>query len=105
MIRAERDNNTSAGLRRINRTLRSSALSCRVNRGIGSGQMSEGLKIGLTAVAGIIVFVLGQIIQKWFTEPIQEQRKLAGDIVYSIIFHSNFFSYVEHFHEAAEIRY
>jgi len=44
--------------------------------------MTEGLKIaltaGLTAIGGVTVFVAGQIIQKWFIDPIQEQRKLAG---------------------------
>jgi hypothetical protein len=32
--------------------------------------MTEGLKIALTAVGGITVFVAGQIIQKWFVDPI-----------------------------------
>lgn len=66
--------------------------------------MSEGLKIALTAVAGISVFVLGQIIQKWFIDPIQEQRKLAGEVVYSIVFHSNLFKYNEFFRMASKIR-
>jgi hypothetical protein len=67
--------------------------------------MSEGLKIALTAVTGITVFVLGQIIQKWFIEPIQEQRKLVGDIVYSIVFYSNLFTYTEAFLIASKIRH
>jgi len=66
--------------------------------------MSEGLKIALTAVAGIAVFVLGQIIQKWFIDPIQEQRKLIGEVVFSIVFHSNLFKYNEFFLIAAKIR-
>jgi hypothetical protein len=44
--------------------------------------MSEGFKIALTAVAGILVFVVGQIIQKLFIEPIQEQRKSIGEVLY-----------------------
>src|SRR6185369_2944807 len=44
--------------------------------------MSEGLKIALTALAGISVFVVGQSIQKLFIEPIQEQRKLKAKLVH-----------------------
>ena len=66
--------------------------------------MSEGLKIALTAVAGVTVFVLGQIVQKWFIEPIQEQRKLVGDIVYSIVLHSNLFNYRDHLRAVGQIR-
>jgi hypothetical protein len=66
--------------------------------------MSDALKITLTAVAGVTVFVFGQIIQKWFVEPIQEQRKLVGDIVYSIIFHSNLFKYTDYFRVASKIK-
>jgi|SRR6266853_3724393 len=66
--------------------------------------MSEGLKIALTAVAGVTVFALGQVVQKWFIEPIQEQRKLVGDIVYSIVFHSNLFNYSGYFHAASQIK-
>lgn len=51
--------------------------------------MSEGLKITLTAVVGIAVFVVGQIIQKWFIEPIQEQRKTFGEIVHALVFYAN----------------
>ena len=50
--------------------------------------MSEGLKIALTAVFGVAVFTAGQIIQKWFIEPIQEQRKLKGQVVQTIAFYS-----------------
>ena len=50
--------------------------------------MSEGLKIALTAVAGIIVFVLGQIVAKLFIEPIQEQWKLRGKIVHALSYYS-----------------
>lgn len=51
--------------------------------------MSEGLKIALTALAGVIVFVLGQVVQKWFIEPIQEQRKTIGEIANALIFYAN----------------
>jgi hypothetical protein len=49
--------------------------------------MSEGLKIALTAVAGITVFVLGQIIQKWVVEPIQEQRRAIGELIYQLAYY------------------
>jgi len=71
--------------------------------------MTEGEKIaitaGLTAVGGIIVFVAGQIIQKWFIDPIQEQRRLVGDIIYSIIEHSNLFNYSVSFKSLVRARY
>jgi hypothetical protein len=51
--------------------------------------MSESLKIALTALAGIIVFVLGQIIQKTFIEPIQEHRRLVGKIIHALIYYAN----------------
>ena len=50
--------------------------------------MSEGLKIALTVLAGVSVFVAGQIIQKWFIEPIIEQRQLTGKIIHAIVFHA-----------------
>src|SRR5438874_13832645 len=50
--------------------------------------MSETLKIALTAVAGIVVFVLGQIVVKLFIDPIQEQWKLRGKIVHTLSFYA-----------------
>lgn len=50
--------------------------------------MSETLKITLTALAGIIVFVLGQILVKLFIEPIQEQWKLRGKIIHTLSFYA-----------------
>lgn len=46
--------------------------------------MSEGLKIALTAVTGVAVFVLGQIIQKLLIEPIQKQKEAIGEVLYVI---------------------
>lgn len=51
--------------------------------------MSEALKITLTAVAGITVFVIGQIIQKLFIEPIQEHRRALGRVIYTLTYYSN----------------
>jgi hypothetical protein len=52
--------------------------------------VSEGLKIALTAVVGISVFIVGQIVMKWFIEPIQEQRRLIGEIAYALKFYKNY---------------
>jgi hypothetical protein len=46
--------------------------------------MSESLKIAFTAVLGVAVFVVGQLIQKLFIEPIQDQKKAIGEILYVI---------------------
>jgi hypothetical protein len=66
--------------------------------------MSEGLKIALTAVGGVGVFVIGQIIQKWFIEPIQEQRKLIGEIVYALVYYANLYQYRTYFRMVGEAR-
>jgi len=67
--------------------------------------MSEGLKIALTAVGGIAVFVVGQIVQKWFIDPIQEQKKLVGEIIYSLIFYTNLPDYREGYHQISNVRF
>ena len=51
--------------------------------------MSEPFKIALTALVGVIVFVLGQLAVKFLIEPIYEQKKLIGEIAGTIIFYSN----------------
>lgn len=51
--------------------------------------MSETLKIALTAVAGVGVFVLGQIIQRIFIESIQEQRRIVGRIAHAVTYYAN----------------
>jgi hypothetical protein len=51
--------------------------------------MSEPLKIALTAVAGIVIFVLGQIIQRLFIEPIQDQRRTVGKVIHALTYLSN----------------
>jgi hypothetical protein len=50
--------------------------------------MSEIIKILLTVVAGISIFIAGQIIQRWFIDPIQEQRKVIGEILYALTFYA-----------------
>jgi hypothetical protein len=51
--------------------------------------MVEMWKICLTAVFGILIFVVGQIVQRFFIEPIQEQRKTVGRIAHSVTFLRN----------------
>jgi hypothetical protein len=49
--------------------------------------MSEGLKIALTALTGIVVFVIGQVIQKLLIEPIQEQKKAISEILFLLSYY------------------
>jgi len=51
--------------------------------------MSEALKITLTALVGVVVFVIGQVVVKFLIEPLQEQKKLLGEIAGSLVFYSN----------------
>lgn len=60
--------------------------------------MSEALKIALTALGGVVVFVIGQMVVKFFIEPIHEQKKLIGEIAGSIIFYSNVGTGVEQYY-------
>lgn len=52
--------------------------------------ISESLKIGLMALLGLIVFVLGQILQRIFIEPIQEMRRTVGKAAHTLKFYANF---------------
>ncbi len=54
--------------------------------------MSEYLTASITILGGFIVFVLGQIVVKFFIEPIHEQSKTIGEIAYSLIFYANLYS-------------
>jgi hypothetical protein len=51
--------------------------------------MSEGFKITLTAFGAIVVFSVGQIVQRLFIEPVQEQRRVVGRIAYALTFYAN----------------
>lgn len=42
----------------------------------------------ITVFSGTLVFVLGQIINKFFIEPIHNQSKVVGKIGYNLIFYS-----------------
>jgi hypothetical protein len=58
--------------------------------------MSELFKIVLTSsitvLSGILVYVVGRIIEKFFIEPIHEQFRLIGEIADSLIFYANVYS-------------
>lgn len=55
--------------------------------------MSELYKIvltsSLTILGGVVVYVAGQIISKFFIEPIHEQKKIVGEIADALIFYAN----------------
>lgn len=42
-----------------------------------------------TVLSGTLVFILGQIIQKFFLEPIQNYKKIIGEIDNRLKFHAN----------------
>lgn len=47
----------------------------------------------LTAIAGVGVFVLGQYVQRFILEPIQEQRRIKGEVAYNLTFLGNISNY------------
>jgi hypothetical protein len=49
--------------------------------------MSEGMKIALTAFATVFTFVIGQLIQRIFIEPLHEQRRVIGRIAHALTFY------------------
>jgi len=46
----------------------------------------------LTVLIGVAVFVFGQIVVKFFIEPIHEQYKLMGEIAHSLVFYAKYYS-------------
>jgi hypothetical protein len=58
--------------------------------------MSELFKIiltsSLTIFGGILIYVVGRIIEKFFIEPIHEQFKIIGKIADSLIFYANIYT-------------
>ena len=51
--------------------------------------MSELLTAGFTVALGFIVFVLGQFTQRLCIEPIQEQKRVIGEIAYLLDYYGN----------------
>lgn len=43
----------------------------------------------LTVISGVITYVLGQLVLKLLIEPVQEMKKLIGQIAHSLIEHAN----------------
>jgi hypothetical protein len=52
-----------------------------------SSGLSEGLKIIATALVTVSVFVIGQLIQRLFIEPIQRQRQMIGKVAHALTFY------------------
>jgi hypothetical protein len=51
--------------------------------------MSELLIAGFTVALGYVVFVLGQFTQRLCIEPIQEQKRIIGEIAYLLDYYGN----------------
>jgi hypothetical protein len=43
----------------------------------------------ITIIGGVTVYVLGQIISKFFIEPYHEYRKTVGEIAYTLTYYAN----------------
>jgi len=60
--------------------------------------MSETLKIfltsGLTIIGGVLIYTMGQVISKFFIEPIHSQAKCIEKISHSLIFYANIYANV-----------
>ena len=58
--------------------------------------MSDLFKIfltsSLTVVGGVLVLVVGRIIEKFLIEPVHEQSNVIGEIADSLIFYANLYS-------------
>lgn len=48
--------------------------------------MSEAM---LAVLIGVVIFVLGQIVQKFVLEPIYEQRKIISEIARALVYYAN----------------
>ena len=49
--------------------------------------MSEGGKIALGAIVVVAVYVVGQLLSKFFVEPVYELRKAVGEVRFVLAFH------------------
>ncbi|MFA6422301.1 MAG: hypothetical protein WCV92_02810 [Candidatus Buchananbacteria bacterium] len=50
------------------------------------------MTIFLTIISGVLIFVIGQVIQKFIIEPIYQQKQVIGNIADSLIFYANIYS-------------
>jgi hypothetical protein len=51
--------------------------------------VTELLTAAITVALGFVVFVFGQIAQRFFIEPIQEQRRVIGEVAYVVLYYAN----------------
>lgn len=51
--------------------------------------MADSGTAALTAVFGVIVFVVGQSTQRFVLEPVQDQRKVIGEIAHAVLMYGN----------------
>ncbi len=51
--------------------------------------MNQVLTAAVTVSLGLGVLVAGQIAQRFFLDPIQEQRRVIGEIAYAVIYYGN----------------
>jgi hypothetical protein len=49
----------------------------------------RGVSVLGTALLAVLVFVVGQYVLRFVFEPIQEQRKVIGDIAHALLFYAN----------------
>jgi hypothetical protein len=61
--------------------------------------VAEVLTASLTVILGFVVFVFGQIAQRFFIEPIQEQRRVIGEIAHVTVYYANVDANVGRFSE------
>jgi len=55
----------------------------------GGEPVNEVLTAAITVVLGFVVFVLGQIAQRFFIEPIQEQKRVVGEIAHAVLYYAS----------------
>jgi len=54
--------------------------------------MTELRTAALTVLGGVLVYVLGHMLEKFVLEPVLEQRRLIGQIASSLVFYANEYS-------------
>ena len=43
----------------------------------------------VTAVLAVLVFMAGQVLQRFVLEPIQQQKRLIGEVAHALLFYAN----------------
>jgi hypothetical protein len=69
--------------------------------------MSEITKIVLTSsftiIGGVFVYTISQVLTKFIIDPINEQKKLIGEIADTLIFYDNIYPGFTSFEKAGEV--